>query len=101
MAGLESLNLCDCRTLTGSSVGATGSSSDVFLIQRLRHPDFSTHHYTGNITPSMVVWISGIKEKNLNNCGKFVLGDMGELAITKVDLSDMNTLEGNVPCRCL
>ena len=43
----------------------------------------------------MVAWLSSIKQKNLNNCGKFVLtGDMSQLSITKVDLSNMNTLEG-------
>ena len=43
----------------------------------------------------MVAWLSGIEKKNLNDCGKFVLtGDMSELTITKVDLSNMNTLEG-------
>ena len=45
----------------------------------------------------MVAWLSNIKEKNLNNCGKFVLtGDMSQLSITKVDLSNMNTLEGRL-----
>ena len=47
----------------------------------------------------MVAWLSSIKEKNLNDCGKFVLtGDMSELSITKVDLSNMNTLEGKLSC---
>ena len=45
----------------------------------------------------MVAWLSSIRQKDLSNCGKFVLtGDMSELTITKVDLSSMNTLEGNV-----
>ena len=45
----------------------------------------------------MVAWLSSIEKKHLNYCGKFVLtGDMSELTITKVDLSNMNTLEGNV-----
>ena len=45
----------------------------------------------------MVAWLSDIKEKKLNNCGKFVLtGDMSQLSITKVDLSNMNTLEGTL-----
>ena len=49
----------------------------------------------------MVAWLSSIKEKDLNYCGKFVLtGDMSELSITKVDLSNMNTLEGKLSC-CL
>ena len=48
----------------------------------------------------MVAWLSSIKEKNLNNCGKFVLtGDMSQLSITKVDLSNMNTLEGTLGSR--
>ena len=43
----------------------------------------------------MVKWLSSIEDKNLNGCGKLVLtGDMSELSITKVDLSNMNTLEG-------
>ena len=48
----------------------------------------------------MVAWLSSIKEKNLNHCGKFVLtGDMSQLSITKVDLSNMNTLEGTLGSR--
>ena len=48
----------------------------------------------------MVAWLSSIKEKNLDNCGKFVLtGDMSQLSITKVDLSSMNTLEGTLGSR--
>ena len=47
----------------------------------------------------MVAWLSSIKEKKLNGCGKFVLtGDMSELSITKVDLSNMSTLEGMLSC---
>ena len=59
------------------------------------------HKHTGEITPQMVAWLSSIKDKDLNYCGKFVLtGDMSELSITKVDLSNMNTLEGKLSC-CL
>ena len=55
--------------------------------------------YIDEITPSMVKWLSSIKEKNLNYCGKLVLtGDMSTLSITKVDLSNMNTLEGKSCC---
>ena len=47
----------------------------------------------------MVAWLSSIEKKNLNYCGKLVLtGDMSELSITKVDLSNMNTLEGKLSC---
>ena len=47
----------------------------------------------------MVAWLSSIEAKNLNDCGKFVLaGDMSELTITNVDLSKMNTLEGELRC---
>ena len=47
----------------------------------------------------MVEWLSSIKDKNLNGCGKLVLtGDMSELSITKVDLSNMDTLEGKLCC---
>ena len=43
----------------------------------------------------MVAWLSSIKQKDLRNCGKLVLtGDMSQLSITKVNLSNMNTLEG-------
>ena len=53
--------------------------------------------HAGEITPQMVAWLSSIKQKDLNNCGKFVLtGDMSQLSITKVDLSNMNTLEGRL-----
>ena len=62
----------------------------------LPRPAFIPHHI-GEITPSMVEWLSSIKEKNLNNCGKLVLtGDMSTLSITKVDLSSMNTLKGKL-----
>ena len=58
------------------------------------------HTHAGEITPQMVAWLSSIKEKNLNNCGKFVLtGDMSQLSITKVDLRSMNTLEGTLGSR--
>ena len=57
------------------------------------------YKHTGEITPQMVEWLSSIEEKNLNYCGKLVLtGDMSELSITKVDLSNMNTLEGKLSC---
>ena len=47
----------------------------------------------------MVEWLSSIKDKNLNGCGKLVLtGDMSELSITKVDLRKMNRLEGKLCC---
>ena len=43
----------------------------------------------------MVAWLSSIRQKDLYYCGKFVLtGDMSQLSITKVDLSNMSTLEG-------
>ena len=50
---------------------------------------------SGEVTPQMVALLSGLKNKNLYNCGKLVLtGDMSELSITTVDLRNMNTLEG-------
>ena len=53
----------------------------------------------GEITPSMVEWLSSIETKKLNHCGKFVLtGDMSTLSINKIDLSNMNTLEGKWCC---
>ena len=43
----------------------------------------------------MVEWLSGIKDKKLHDCGKFVLAeDLSELSITKIELHTMNTLEG-------
>ena len=51
---------------------------------------------TGEITPQLVAWLSGIKKKNLTDCGKFTLAsDMSAIRdITSIDLSNMNTLEG-------
>ena len=57
------------------------------------------YKHTGEITPQMVEWLSSIEKKDLNHCGKLVLtGDMNELSITKVDLSNMFTLEGKLHC---
>ena len=51
---------------------------------------------TGEITPELVTWLSSIKNKDLNGCGKFTLvGDMPTDTV-KVDLSDMNSLEGSL-----
>ena len=51
--------------------------------------------HAGEITPQMVAWLSSIRQKDLSDCGKFVLtGDMSQLSINKVDLSNMSTLEG-------
>ena len=51
---------------------------------------------TGEITPELVTWLSSIKNKNLNGCGKFTLvGDMPTDTV-KVDLSHMNSLEGSL-----
>ena len=53
------------------------------------HPYYSA----GALTSDTVAWLSSIKEKDLNDCGKFTLvGDTGKLS--KVDLSGMSTLEG-------
>ena len=50
----------------------------------------------GEITGPIVRWLSGIKEKNLNNCGKLTLAsDLSDIAdMTHVDLSNMNSLTG-------
>ena len=50
----------------------------------------------GEITGPTVRWLSGIKEKNLNNCGKLTLAsDLSDIAdMTHVDLSNMNSLTG-------
>ena len=51
---------------------------------------------TGEITPELVTWLSSIEEKNLNGCGKFTLvGDMPTDTV-KVDLSNMDSLEGSL-----
>ena len=51
---------------------------------------------TGEITPELVTWLSSIKNKNLNGCGKFTLvGDMPTDTV-KVDLSNMDSLEGSL-----
>ena len=57
----------------------------------------------GEITGPIVRWLSGIKEKNLNGCGKLTLAsDLSDIAdMTHVDLSNMNSLTGtsrvNIP----
>ena len=50
----------------------------------------------GEITGPTVRWLSGIKEKNLNNCGKLTLAsDLSDIAdMTHVDLSNMSSLAG-------
>ena len=51
---------------------------------------------TGEITPELVTWLSSIKNKNLDGCGKFTLvGDMPTDTV-KVDLSNMDSLEGSL-----
>ena len=51
---------------------------------------------TGEITPELVTWLSSIKNKNLNGCGKFTLvGDMPTDTV-KVDLDGMGSLEGSL-----
>ena len=44
----------------------------------------------------MVKWLSGIKNKDLNGCGKLTLtGDMNEISdVTNIDLSHMGSLVG-------
>ena len=51
---------------------------------------------TGEITGPTVRWLSGIIEKNLNNCGNLTLAsDLSDIAdMTYVDLSNMNSLTG-------
>ena len=50
----------------------------------------------GEITGPIVRWLSGIKEKNLNGCGKLTLAsDLSDIAdMTHVDLSNMDSLTG-------
>ena len=50
----------------------------------------------GEITGPTVRWLSGIIEKNLNNCGNLTLAsDLSDIAdMTHVDLSNMNSLTG-------
>ena len=54
----------------------------------------------GEISAQQIEWLSGIKTKNLNNCGRFTLAeDLSSIAdITRVDLSNMSSLEGEVSC---
>ena len=54
----------------------------------------------GGISAQQIKWLSGIKTKNLNACGRFTLAeDLSSIAdITRVDLSNMNSLEGEVSC---
>ena len=44
------------------------------------------------ITPQLVAWLSGIKGKNLDDCGKFTLAsDMSAIRdITSIDLSNVD-----------
>ena len=48
------------------------------------------------MTPHVVKWLSGVKDKNLNGCGKLTLtGDMNEISdVTNIDLSNVNSLVG-------
>ena len=56
---------------------------------------------TGEITPELVTWLSSIEDRDLDNkdltgCGKFTLvGDMPTDTV-KVDLSNMDSLEGSL-----
>jgi hypothetical protein len=51
------------------------------------------YHTVGAVTPNKVAWLSSIKVKDLNGCGKLTLdGDMNGLS--NIDLSNMDTLEG-------
>ena len=51
------------------------------------------YHTVGAVTPNTVAWLSSIKVKDLNGCGKLTLdGDMNGLS--NIDLSNMDTLEG-------
>ena len=54
----------------------------------------------GEISAQQIKWLSGIESKNLNGCGRFTLAeDLSSIAdITRVDLSNMNSLEGEVSC---
>ena len=57
-------------------------------------------YFQGEISAQQIEWLSGIKTKNLNNCGRFTLAeDLSSIAdITRVDLSNMNSLAGEVSC---
>ena len=54
------------------------------------------HDVIGEITGPTVRWLSGIKEKNLNGCGKLTLAsDLSDIAdMAHVDLSNMSSLTG-------
>ena len=53
---------------------------------------------TGTISGPMVTWLSGMKFKNLWDCGRMMLtGDLNNSIknVTNIDLSFCNTLEGD------
>ena len=49
---------------------------------------------SGDVTPGVVEWLSGIKTKDLRFCGPFTLEGSPEKKCLSIDLSSMNTLEG-------
>ena len=88
------LNLNWCRGLTGTLDALAGCSN--LQVLNCSGLSWAPIQIAGEITPQLVAWLSGIKEKNLNGCGKFTLAsDMSAIRdITSIDLSNMNTLEG-------
>ena len=52
----------------------------------------------GEISAQQIEWLSGIESKNMNGCGRFTMAeDLSSIAdITRVDLSTMDSLEGDV-----
>ena len=52
----------------------------------------------GEISATQIKWLSGIKSKDMSGCGRFTLAeDLSSIAdITRVDLSEMDSLEGEV-----
>ena len=92
LVNMKDLNLYECRSLTGD----ISSLSKLVNIKELNL--YYCEGLTGEITGPIVRWLSGIKEKNLNGCGKLTLAsDLSDIAdMTHVDLSNMNSLTGDI-----
>ena len=112
---VTSVNLGGCCELTGnlSSLPSSVTSLDLDACSKIRG-DLGVlgalnltvlnladcDQVKGEITPHMVAWLSGIRQKNLNGCGRLVLTGSkakNEILITEVDLSNMDSLEGDLP----
>ena len=92
-SSVTNLNLAECSKIRGD-IGVLGVLN--LTVLNLANCD----QVMGNITPHMVAWLSTIREKNLNGCGRLMLTGSktkNEILITEVDLSNMDSLEGDLP----